>query len=203
MTEPKTGETPATPTTGHGAGHLPGGLRPCLEALLIVTDRPLRESDLARVLDVDAEQVKDALRGLRDDYAGDGSGPARGFELRHTVRGWQLASRREFEPVVRALVTDGQTSRLSQAASETLAIIAYRQPVTRAQVTAIRGVNSDGVIRSLTLRGLVVEQGLDEETHAALLATSDLFLELMGIDGLDELPSLAPFLPESVAEAEA
>lgn len=104
-----------------------------------------------------------------------------------------------FEPVVSSFVTDGQTARLSQAALEALAIVAYRQPVTRAQVAAIRGVNSDGVIRSLTVRGLIKEDGVDPESRAALLVTSEFFLDQMGLKSLDELPSLAPFLP-SVAE---
>ena len=99
----------------------------------------------------------------------------------------------------RSFVTDGQTARLSQAALEALAIVAYRQPVTRAQVAAIRGVNSDGVIRSLTVRGLIKEDGVDPESRAALLVTSEFFLDQMGLKSLDELPSLAPFLP-SVAE---
>ena len=103
------------------------------------------------------------------------------------------------EPVVSSFVTDGQTARLSQAALEALAIVAYRQPVTRAQVAAIRGVNSDGVIRSLTVRGLIKEDGVDPESRAALLVTSEFFLDQMGLKSLDELPSLAPFLP-SVAE---
>lgn len=95
-----------------------------------------------------------------------------------------------------AFVTDGQTARLSQAALEALAIVAYKQPVTRAQVAAIRGVNSDGVIRSLTVRGLVREDGVDEDSRAALLVTSGLFLEHLGLESLDQLPPLAPFLPE-------
>jgi segregation and condensation protein B len=119
----------------------------------------------------------------------------RGFELRRTARGWQFANRADYEPVVAAFVTDGQTARLSQAALEALAIIAYRQPVTRAQVAAIRGVNSDGVIRSLVVRGLIREEGIDPESRAALLVTSGLFLEHMGLDSLDQLPSLAPFMP--------
>ena len=102
-------------------------------------------------------------------------------------------------PVAPRSSTDGQTARLSQAALEALAIVAYRQPVTRAQVAAIRGVNSDGVIRSLTVRGLIKEDGVDPESRAALLVTSEFFLDQMGLKSLDELPSLAPFLP-SVAE---
>ncbi|WP_243388857.1 SMC-Scp complex subunit ScpB [Bifidobacterium simiarum] len=188
----------------------PGGLKACLEAVLMAADRPYAAADFARVLGVDDAAVERALEDLRADYdgvgggfggdAGDGGATAvapRGFELRHTVRGWRLATRAAFEPVVAAFVSDGKVSRLSQAALETLAIIAYQQPVTRGRVAAIRGVNSDGVIRSLLVRGLVAERGADEETGAALLVTSDLFLEHLGLDDLGQLPALTPFLPES------
>ncbi|MBT1178101.1 SMC-Scp complex subunit ScpB [Bifidobacterium vespertilionis] len=177
----------------------PGGLNACLEAVLMVADRPQTADDLARVLGVGESDVESALASMAARYDEE----LRGFELRRTARGWQFANRAEFEPVVAAFVTDGQTARLSQAALEALAIIAYKQPVTRAQVAAIRGVNSDGVIRSLAVRGLVREEGVDPDSRAALLVTSGLFLEKMGIDSLDQLPSLAPFLPPSVAAAEA
>ena len=188
----------------------PGGLPACLEAILMVADQPQTATELARILALDRNTVEEALRALHDDYEGDESRDIRprGFELRRTARGWQFASRAAFEPVVSSFVTDGQTARLSQAALEALAyqirdlsdaIVAYRQPVTRAQVAAIRGVNSDGVIRSLTVRGLIKEDGVDPESRAALLVTSEFFLDQMGLKSLDELPSLAPFLP-SVAE---
>ncbi|PJM72620.1 SMC-Scp complex subunit ScpB [Bifidobacterium primatium] len=177
----------------------PGGLGACLEAILMVADHPCGADELARVLAADVESIEHALKSLQDRY--DDETTPHGFELRHTARGWQFASRREFEPVVTAYLGGGQTARLSQAALETLAIVAYQQPVTRAQVAAIRGVNSDGVIRSLAMRELIAERGVDDETHAALLVTSDLFLEHMGLRSLDELPSLAPFLPGSADEA--
>lgn len=178
------------------ADGMPGGLRACLEAVLMATDRPLMPQELARVLGVDAGRALAGLEALRDAYDAE----QRGFELHCSARGWQLRSRAAFEPAVAAFVTDGQTARLSQAALESLAIIAYRQPVTRAQVAAIRGVNSDGVIRSLAVRGLVREEGVDPDSRAALLVTSALFLDRMGLDSLDQLPSLAPFLPSSAAE---
>ena len=179
----------------------PGGLPACLEAILMVADQPQTATELARILALDRNTVEEALQSLHDDYEGDESRDIRprGFELRRTARGWQFARRAAFEPVVSSFVTDGQTARLSQAALEALAIVAYRQPVTRAQVAAIRGVNSDGVIRSLTVRGLIKEDGVDPESRAALLVTSESFLDQMGLKSLDELPSLAPFLP-SVAE---
>ena len=140
----------------------PGGLPACLEAILMVADQPQTATELARILALDRNTVEEALQALHDDYEGDESRDIRprGFELRRTARGWQFASRAAFEPVVSSFVTDGQTARLSQAALEALAIVAYRQPVTRAQVAAIRGVNSDGVIRSLTVRGLIKEDGV-------------------------------------------
>ncbi|OXM99485.1 SMC-Scp complex subunit ScpB [Bifidobacterium vansinderenii] len=181
----------------------PGGLAACLESVLMVSDRPLTEDALAGALGVDVDRVVQVLESLRDDYDGADGTQRRGFELLHTVRGWRLASRREMLPAVEAFVNDGKTARLSQAAMETLAIIAYKQPITRAQISAIRGVSSDGVIRSLTLHRLVEERGADPDSHAALLVTTDVFLEKMGLDGLDHLPSLAPFLPESARAVES
>ena len=178
----------------------PGGLASCLEAILMVVDQPQSAGDMARVLALGEHEVLEALECLRDSYANEN----RGFALQCTARGWRFVNRAEFEPVVAAFVTDGQTARLSQAALEALAIVAYRQPFTRAQVAAIRGVNSDGVIRSLAVRGLIRENGVDPDSRAALLVTSELFLERMGLDSLDDLPSLAPFLPDvsEVAESE-
>lgn len=175
----------------------PGGLRSCLEAILMVAEQPQTSDDLARVLALDEREVDEALADMRAEYDGDetkGIAP-RGFELRHTARGWQFANRVVFEPVVSAFVTDGQTARLSQAALEALAIVAYKQPVTRAQIAAIRGVNSDGVVRALNVRGLIRENGTDEDSHAALLVTTGLFLEKMGLESIDQLPQLAPFMP--------
>lgn len=182
----------------------PGGLPSCLEAILMVTDQPQTATELARILALDRNTVEETLLALRAEYEGDEFRGlrSRGFELRRTARGWQFANRAVYEPVVSAFVTDGQAARLSQAALEALAIVAYRQPVTRAQVAAIRGVNSDGVIRSLAVRGLVREDGVDPDSRAALLVTSEFFLDQMGLNSLDELPSLAPFLP-SVAEVVA
>ena len=174
------------------AEDFPGGLRACMEAILMAADQPQHAADLARVLGVGEQEARAALERLRSQYDEEG----RGFELRHTARGWQFASRAQYEQVVSAFVTDGQTARLSQAALEALAIVAYKQPVTRAQVAAIRGVNSDGVIRSLTVRGLVREDGVDEDSRAALLVTSGLFLEHLGLESRDQLPPPAQCLPE-------
>lgn len=119
----------------------------------------------------------------------------RGFELRKVGGGWRFYSRSEFAPVVQAFVLEGQTSRLSQAAMETLAVVAYRQPVTRARVSAIRGVNVDGVIRTLVARGLVAEVDRDPVSGALLYATTPYFLEKLGLDSLEELPQISPHLP--------
>lgn len=175
----------------------PGGLQSCLEAILMVADQPQQAADLARVLATDEDEVTAALESMQREYDGDaarGLAP-RGFELRHTARGWQYGNRAVFEPVVSAFVTDGQMARLSQAALEALAIVAYKQPVTRAQIAAIRGVNSDGVVRALNVRGLIREEGADPDSRAAFLVTTGLFLEKMGLESLDQLPQLAPFMP--------
>ncbi|MDD6461028.1 MAG: SMC-Scp complex subunit ScpB [Bifidobacteriaceae bacterium] len=166
-----------------------------MEAILMATDEPLHAADFARVLGCPVEEASRLLDELAQEYDEQG----RGFELRRTARGWQYASRGRFEQVVGRFVTDGQTAKLSQAALEALAIIAYKQPVTRAQVAAIRGVNSDGVIRSLSVRGLIRTMGEDEESHATLLGTSALFLDYMGVESLQQLPPLAPFLPSQSA----
>lgn len=168
-----------------------GGLRGCIEAILMSSDDPLTGEDLARVLACPVPQIKECFTQLRQEYTQQG----RGFELVESVRGWRFMSRAEYEPVVAAFVADRRTNRLSQAALESLAIIAYKQPLTRGQVSSIRGVASEGVIRSLMLRGLVVELGEEAETHARLLATTDLFLEKIGVKSLEDLPPLAPFLP--------
>jgi segregation and condensation protein B len=186
---------------------LPAGLRsvadldlkPALEAVLMVVDEPASEEHLAKILERPRRQIGDALRQLADDYAVQG----RGFELRFVAGGWRFYSRAEYAPAVERLVLDGQTARLTQAALETLAVVAYRQPVSRSRVSAVRGVNCDGVMRTLLQRGLVQEAGAEPETGAILYTTTNYFLERMGLRGLDELPELAPFLPEAEAiEAE-
>ncbi|WP_330284044.1 SMC-Scp complex subunit ScpB [Streptomyces sp. NBC_00588] len=186
---------------------LPAGLRsvadldlkPALEAVLMVVDEPASEEHLAKILERPRRQIGDALRQLADDYAVQG----RGFELRFVAGGWRFYSRAEYAPAVERLVLDGQTARLTQAALETLAVVAYRQPVSRSRVSAVRGVNCDGVMRTLLQRTLVQEAGAEPETGAILYTTTNYFLERMGLRGLDELPELAPFLPEAEAiEAE-
>jgi segregation and condensation protein B len=169
-------------------------LRASLEAILLVADEPVPQTVLAQVLELPRETVAAALGELAELYTAEG----RGFDLREVAGGWRYYTRSEFAPIVEKFVRDGQEVRLTQAALETLAVVAYRQPVGRAQVSAVRGVNCDGVMRTLTLRGLVEEAGTDHETGAILFRTTGYFLERLGLAGLDQLPDLAPFLPDQI-----
>jgi segregation and condensation protein B len=147
---------------------------------------------LAQVAERPTEVVEQALDRLGRGYAEQG----RGFELRQVAGGWRLYTRPDCAPYVERFVLDGQQTRLTQAALETLAVIAYRQPVTRARIGAVRGVNVDGVVRTLVARGLVTEAGADPESAGTLYRTTGLLLEKLGLQSLEELPSLAPLLPE-------
>jgi segregation and condensation protein B len=171
---------------------LPGGARAALEGVLMVVDEPVSEVQLAAALVLPRERVRELLLELAAEY----DSQLRGFELREVAGGWRFYSRPALAPVVQRFVLDGQTARLTQAALETLAVVAYRQPVSRARVSAVRGVNVDGVVRTLTARGLVTEVGTDETTGATLYGTTTTFLERMGLGSLDELPALAPYLPD-------
>jgi len=171
---------------------LPSGARGAVEAVLMVVEDPIDEVALASALGLTVDRVVKVLAELADDY--DSAG--RGFELRHVAGGWRVYSRAAYAPVVERFMLDGQTARLTQAALETLAIVAYRQPVSRARVGAVRGVNVDAVMRTLVTRGLVEEAGTDPESGAVLYRTTTHFLQRLGLASLDELPALAPFLPE-------
>lgn len=170
----------------------PPALRAALEAVLMVVDAPVPAVTLAQVLERPTEEVVGVLRELAGEY----DAASRGFELRELAGGWRFYSRAAYAPVVERFVLDGQQARLTQAALETLAVVAYRQPVSRARVSAVRGVSVDGVMRTLVTRGLVEETGTDGETGATLYRTTAHFLERIGLRSLDELPELAPFLPE-------
>ncbi|WP_062215053.1 SMC-Scp complex subunit ScpB [Streptomyces sp. NBRC 109706] len=200
MTETAAGEAATSRADGvagtdgaAGAAEEPTLLKPALEAVLMVVDEPASEEHLAKVLGHRRRDVADALRELADEYTRDG----RGFELRLVAGGWRYYTRPAYAKVVDRFVLDGQHARLTQAALETLAVVAYRQPVSRSRVSAIRGVNCDGVMRTLLQRGLLAEAGSEPETGAILYGTTHYFLERMGLRGLDELPELAPFLPEA------
>jgi segregation and condensation protein B len=173
-------------------------LRAALEAILLVVDEPVAEVVLAQVLERPRGEVAAALRELAAEYTAQG----RGFDLREMAGGWRFYTREECAPVVERFIRDGQEVRLTQAALETLAVVAYRQPVSRSRVSAVRGVNCDGVMRTLVLRGLVDEAGTDQETGAILYRTTSYFLERIGLRDLDELPDLAPFLPDNVEDIE-
>jgi segregation and condensation protein B len=163
-----------------------------LEALLLVVDCPAAEDMLASALDQPVMRVVEALHRLRDGYADGG----RGIDLRQVAQGWRLHTRDLYAPFVERLLLDGQRARLTRAALETLAVVAYRQPVTRSRVAAVRGVNVDGVMRTLLVRGLIEEIGTDLETHGVLYRTTELFLERLGLSSLAELPPIAPLLPD-------
>ncbi|MGY1455863.1 SMC-Scp complex subunit ScpB [Streptomyces sp. SS8] len=210
-----TGTDPEPGATGTGAGTEAAGeprppagassvaeldLKPALEAVLMVVDEPATEEHLAKVLQRPRRAIAVALRELSDEYARQG----RGFDLRLVAGGWRYYTRPEYADAVEGFVLDGRQARLTQAALETLAVVAYRQPVSRSRVSAVRGVNCDGVMRTLLQRGLIEEAGTEPETGAILYRTTNYFLERMGLRGLEELPELAPFLPEADAvEAES
>ncbi len=168
------------------------GLLMSLEAVLLVADEPVPEELLAEVTQQPAPAVAAALRQLARAYTAE----QRGFDLREVAGGWRLYTRPECAAVVERFVSGGQEIRLTQAALETLAVVAYRQPVSRARVSAVRGVNCDGVMRTLVLRGLVAEAGSDPETGAILFKTTGYFLERLGLARLSDLPDLVPFLPD-------
>jgi len=174
------------------------GLKAALEAIMLVVDEPVAEITLAQVLERPTQEVAAALRELSEEY----TAAARGFDLRQVAGGWRYYTRADCAQLVERFVRDGQQTRLTQAALETLAVVAYRQPVSRARVAAVRGVNSDGVIRTLVARGLVEEAGSDPESQALLYRTSSYFLERLGLKDLSELPELAPFLPDDVENLE-
>jgi segregation and condensation protein B len=171
-------------------------VKKALEAILIVSDGPQMASTLANALQTSEDVVERDFEELQEEYR-----EHHGFELKKTARGWQFVNAREFAGLVSQFIADGNSARLSQASLEVLAIIAYKQPVTRAQVNEIRGVNSEQIVRNLSVRGLVEDAGADSQSAARLLKTTDVFLEKLGIDDIEELPDLAPFLParESVA----
>jgi segregation and condensation protein B len=170
---------------------LPGGVPAAIEAILAVVDEPVGEARIAQVLGIPRERARHHLHDLAASYRG----AERGYELREVDGAWRLYSAAAFAPYVRDLVLDGQTARLTQASLETLAVVAYRQPVSRGRIAAIRGVNVDGVVRTLVTRGLIEEAGRDGEGGATLYRTTTDVLERMGLASLDELPPLAPYLP--------
>jgi segregation and condensation protein B len=167
-------------------------LHAALEALLLVVDSPAEVELLADALDQPVKRIRQALKTMAAGYAEQG----RGIDLRNVGGGWRFYTRDIFAPFVEKLLLDGQRAKLTRAALESLAVIAYRQPVTRARVAAVRGVNVDGVIRTLLARGLIEETGTDKDTGGILYRTTELFLERLGLSSLEDLPPIAPLLPE-------
>jgi segregation and condensation protein B len=198
------GRTEKDLTPGDGEPAADGGLAPmddaelraALEAILLVVDEPVAEMQLAQIMEQPTERVGAMLEDISARYTAAGHG----FDLRRAAGGWRLYTRPEYAPYVERFVLDGQSVRLTQASLETLAVVAYKQPVTRSRISAIRGVNCDGVMRTLVTRGLIEECGTESETGAYLYRTTPLFLEKLGLNSVDQLPPLAPFLPDDVEE---
>lgn len=170
------------------------------EAVLLLAEKPIEVAGLAALVGWPVPEVAQCLAALSSQYTRDG----RGFDLRESGGGWRFYTRDTCAEVVSRYVLDGQSARLSQAALETLAIVAYRQPIPRARISAVRGVNVDGVVRTLLSRGLLAESGSDPDTHATLLVTTPHFLERLGIASLAELPALSAHIPsyEQLGELE-
>lgn len=174
-------------------------LAPALEALLMLATEPMAVAELAQATGEPVADVEQELATLAEFYDRTG----RGFELRQVAGGWRYYTRSEHAELIASWLLEGQRGTLSQAALETLAVVAYLQPISRGRVSSVRGVNVDGVMRTLTARELIEEVGRDEDTGARLFGTTGYFLERMGLNGLDELPPLAPHLPDAGAlEAE-
>lgn len=173
-----------------------------IEAVLMISDAAVSAAELASALGLDEDTVVEAIATLKADYDGDEDHRQRGFEIRLVAGGFRIFSRGDYHEIVKDFLTSGQRAKLSQAALETLAVIAYRQPISRPRIAAIRGVSVDGVIRTLLLRGLIVEAGKEATTSALLYTTTHQFLDALGMNSIDDLPEIAPYLPEDADVAE-
>jgi segregation and condensation protein B len=186
------GGIPGLPDPPEAAELDPEELGSVLEALLLVVDTPVTIEALAAAIEQPVYRVAAKLQAIADDLTERDSG----IDLRKTSEGWRMYTRARFAPYVEKLLLDGARTKLTRAALETLAVVAYRQPVTRARVSAVRGVNVDAVMRTLLARGLITEAGSDADTGAVTFATTELFLERLGLTSLAELPDIAPLLPD-------
>lgn len=166
----------------------------------MVSDEPVTLEQLSKATDAAPSELEITLRAIQRDYDGETTGIQRGFQLRHVAGGWRLYTRAEHSDVLAAFMIQGATQKLSQAGLEALAVIAYLQPATRSRVAQIRGVNSDSVVKTLLTRGLIAEEGTEQLTGAVRYRTTDYFLELLGLNSIEELPKISPLLP-GVAEA--
>ena len=193
-----TGDVPVTdgPTDEVRAATAEAPLTERLEAILLIIEEPHSLVSLAAAVGAPVPAVRQAIESLVDEYDGRGQGPRRGFELREVGGGWRLYVREDYDDLVADFVGGQAPARLSQAALETLAVIAYKQPVTRSQVASIRAVNVDSVVRTLVGRGLITELFQDSETGAINYGTTDLLLQNLGINSLDELPPISPLLDD-------
>ena len=190
---------------------IPGGVKSAIEAILAVAEAPVSVKELSAALIVSERAVEHALDQLYREYNGEESGygedenrvapEPRGFQLRNIAGGWKLYARDDFAPWVARFVTRSKSATLSKPAYETLAVIAYQQPVTRARVASIRGVNADAAIRQLLQRQLIREAGRETGSGATLYETTELLLAKLGLNSLEELPALAPFLPDDTEAA--
>ena len=176
-------------------------LQAALEAILMVAESPVPLVSLAGALDRPLSDIRAAITALAANYSGEAEGSTkRGFELREIGGGWRIYVREEYDWAVNMFVASENPTKLSQAALETLAVIAYKQPISRGQVASIRAVNVDSVVRTLLSRGLITELFTDSETGAINYGTSELTLQLLGINSLDELPLISPYLPSANSE---
>lgn len=167
-----------------------------LEAILLILDEPQSLVALAAAVAAPVPAVRQAIEGLVADYDGETGGPRRGFELREVGGGWRVYVRPEHDDLVRDFVLTQNPTRLSQAALETLAVIAYKQPISRGAIASIRAVNVDSVVRTLLGRGLITEAFTDNETGAIHYETTDLLLTQLGINSIEELPLISPLLDD-------
>lgn len=172
-------------------------LRAAVEAILMITDAPISLLAIAAALENPVNAVREAVLSLQADYNGENGSALRGFELREVGGGWRIFVRQDFDWAVRMFVANESPSKLSQAALETLAVIAYKQPISRGQVASIRAVNVDSVVKTLLSRGLITELFTDSETGAINYGTTPLLLELLGINSLEDLPLISPYLPDA------
>jgi len=178
-------------------------LQGAVEAILMVAEVPLSLMHIATALDSPIPEVKEAVLAVKADFDGANGSRPRGFELREVGGGWRVFVREEYEWAVREFISNENPTKLSQAALETLAVIAYRQPIARGQIASIRGVNVDTVVKTLLSRGLITELFTDSETGAINYGTTETFLETLGINTLDDLPLISPYLPDANSDLSA
>jgi segregation and condensation protein B len=178
-------------------------LRSAVEAILMITDAPISIMAIATALERPVTEIRAAIDSLKADYDGKDGETPRGFELREIGGGWRIYVRADYDWAVKMFVANENPTKLSQAALETLAVIAYKQPISRGQIASIRAVNVDSVVRTLYSRGLITELYTDSESGAIHYGTAPLLLEVLGINSIDELPLISPYLPDANSNFDA